>query len=77
MNPGPEQYLAPDSTPGVPGVLMYGHNHHVAWSVTNAIADVSDLFVERFNDDFTQYEHEISAAMHLGICKASAARRAS
>lgn len=46
------------STPGVPGVLMYGHNHHVAWSVTNAIADVSDLFVERFNDDFTQYEHE-------------------
>ncbi len=46
------------STPGVPGVLMYGHNHHVAWSVTNAMADVSDLFVERFNDDFTQYEHD-------------------
>ena len=46
------------STPGVPGMLMYGHNHHVAWSVTNAIADVSDVFIERFNDDFSRYEHE-------------------
>jgi penicillin amidase len=46
------------STPGVPGMLMYGHNHKVAWSVTNAIADVSDLFVERFNEDYSLYEHE-------------------
>ena len=40
------------------GVDRFYRRLGVAWSVTNAVADVSDLFVERFNDDFTQYEHQ-------------------
>lgn len=32
--------------PGVPGVVI-GHNHTIAWGMTNANPDVQDLFVER------------------------------
>lgn len=34
--------------PGVPGVVV-GHNGRLAWGVTNLMADVQDLFVERLN----------------------------
>ena len=34
------------SLPGVPGVTM-GQNNDVAWSFTNVMADVMDLFIER------------------------------
>lgn len=40
--------------PGVPGVFM-GHNGDVAWSFTNVLADVQDLYVERVDGD--RYEH--------------------
>ncbi len=40
--------------PGTPGVWM-GHNNDVAWTFTNAMADVEDLYVERIEDD--RYEH--------------------
>ena len=33
------------SIPGVPGVVI-GHNDHIAWSFTYALADTEDLFVE-------------------------------
>lgn len=36
------------SFPGAPGVII-GHNRHVAWGVTNAISDVEDLYIEKFN----------------------------
>lgn len=34
--------------PGSPGVVI-GHNGRIAWGVTNLMADVQDLFVERLN----------------------------
>jgi penicillin amidase len=42
--------------PGAPGVII-GHNRHVAWGVTNAISDVEDLYIEKFNpQNPDQYE---------------------
>ena len=35
------------SLPGTPGVVI-GHNEEIAWSVTAALTDVQDLYVERF-----------------------------
>lgn len=44
------------SFPGSPGVII-GHNRHVAWGVTNAISDVEDLYIEKFNpQNPNQYE---------------------
>lgn len=34
------------SLAGVPGIII-GHNAHVAWGVTNSLADCQDLYVER------------------------------
>jgi penicillin amidase len=34
--------------PGVPAVII-GHNRRIAWGLTNLMADVQDLFVERLN----------------------------
>ena len=42
------------SLPGVPGIFM-GHNNDVAWTFTNVMADVEDLYVERIEGD--RYEH--------------------
>lgn len=36
------------SFPGAPGIVI-GHNEHIAWGVTNAVSDVQDLYIERFN----------------------------
>ena len=46
----PEWEMTGVSTPGVPGIFLYGHNGHVGWTVTNALADIADLFVERFDE---------------------------
>ncbi|MCS6885774.1 MAG: penicillin acylase family protein [Acidobacteriota bacterium] len=35
--------------PGIPFVAI-GHNRRIAWGVTSAMADVQDLFIERFHD---------------------------
>ncbi|GER89220.1 peptidase S45 [Dictyobacter vulcani] len=44
------------SFPGAPGVII-GHNQHIAWGVTNAVSDVQDLYVEKFNpENPRQYE---------------------
>lgn len=44
------------SFPGAPGIVI-GHNRHVAWGVTNAISDVEDLYIEKFNpQNPNQYE---------------------
>lgn len=46
------------SFPGAPGVVI-GHNQHIAWGVTNAISDVQDLYVEKFNPaNPSQYEYQ-------------------
>ncbi|HLI05471.1 MAG TPA: penicillin acylase family protein [Ktedonobacteraceae bacterium] len=46
------------SFPGTPGVVI-GHNRHIAWGVTNAISDVEDLYIEKFNpQNSRQYEYK-------------------
>lgn len=46
------------SFPGCPGVVI-GHNQHIAWGVTNAISDVQDLYIEKFNPHNPhQYEYQ-------------------
>ena len=45
------------SLPGTPGVVI-GHNEEIAWSVTAALTDVQDLYVERFVEgDERSYEY--------------------
>lgn len=43
--------------PGVPGFPHVGHNHDVAWCVTHAMADIQDLFLERFDDEGRRHLH--------------------
>ena len=43
--------------PGLPGLLM-GQNNDVAWSFTNVMADVMDLFIERIDGDTYEFEGE-------------------
>jgi penicillin G amidase len=46
------------SFPGSPGVVI-GHNQHIAWGITNAVSDVQDLYVEKFNPQNPhQYEYQ-------------------
>lgn len=46
------------SFPGTPGITI-GHNQHIAWGVTNAISDVQDLYIEKFNPHNPhQYEYQ-------------------
>jgi penicillin G amidase len=37
------------SLPGMPGIVL-GHNHNIAWGISNMCADVQDLYVERLDD---------------------------
>jgi len=53
----PEWEIIGVSTPGVPGMFLYGHNGHVGWTVTNATADIADLFVEKFDESYSKYLH--------------------
>ena len=43
------------TVPGIPGIYM-GHNNDVAWSFTNVMADVQDLYIERVEGE--RYEHD-------------------
>ena len=46
------------SFPGTPGIVI-GHNDSIAWGVTNAISDVQDLYIEKFNpQNPQQYEYQ-------------------
>jgi penicillin amidase len=45
------------SLPGTPGVVI-GHNETIAWSVTAALTDVQDLYIERLEEgDTNLYEY--------------------
>jgi penicillin G amidase len=44
------------SFPGTAGVVI-GHNQHIAWGITNAVSDVEDLYVEKF-DPQNPYHYE-------------------
>jgi penicillin amidase len=43
------------SLPGMPGVYM-GQNNDVAWTITNVMGDVQDLFVERIENEHYLFE---------------------
>ncbi|HXZ04889.1 MAG TPA: penicillin acylase family protein, partial [Ktedonobacteraceae bacterium] len=44
------------SFPGTPGIVI-GHNQYISWGVTNAISDVEDLYLEKFNPN-NPYQYE-------------------
>ena len=46
------------SFPGVPGVQHFGQNAHLAWGVTNAMADYQDLYVERLDNPAVERREE-------------------
>lgn len=46
------------SFPGLPGIVI-GHNQYIAWGATNAVSDVQDLYLEKFNPQNPhQYEYQ-------------------
>jgi penicillin G amidase len=45
------------SLPGMPGIYM-GQNNDVCWTITNVMADIQDLFVERIEGDEYLFEDE-------------------
>jgi penicillin amidase len=45
------------SIPGLPGITL-GQNNDVAWSFTNVLADVEDLFLERIDGDSYEFRGE-------------------
>ncbi|HZO73273.1 MAG TPA: penicillin acylase family protein [Ktedonobacteraceae bacterium] len=50
------------SFPGSPGIVI-GHNQHIAWGVTNAVSDVEDLYIEKFNPE-NPYQYEFQGQWH-------------
>jgi penicillin G amidase len=52
-----ERFVRGASMPGLIGIYM-GQNNDVAWTFTNAMADVEDLFVERIEDESYLFEDE-------------------
>jgi penicillin amidase len=52
-----DRFCRGGSLPGTLGIA-FGHNNEVAWTLTNAMADVMDLFVERVDGDRYLFEGE-------------------
>jgi penicillin amidase len=52
-----ERFVRGLAFPGAPGVVM-GQTNDVAWSFTNAMADVEDLYVERIDGDRYLFDGE-------------------
>ena len=46
----PDYSIIGYSIPGMPGVMHFCHNEHVAWGMTFGSADTQDLFIERFRE---------------------------
>ena len=44
------------AVPGVPGIAHFAHTGHVAWAITNAMADYQDLYRERLRRRGTRVE---------------------
>jgi penicillin amidase len=46
------------SLPGAPGIII-GHNHSIAWGMTNVMADDADFFIEQEDSlDHNRYQHK-------------------
>ncbi|HWC08970.1 MAG TPA: penicillin acylase family protein, partial [Solirubrobacterales bacterium] len=52
-----DRFVRGASMPGMPGIYM-GQNNDVAWTITNVMGDVQDLFVERIDGDTYLFEDE-------------------
>ncbi|MBA3866880.1 MAG: penicillin acylase family protein [Solirubrobacterales bacterium] len=52
-----DRFVRGASLPGMPGIYM-GQNNDVAWTITNVMADVQDLFVERVEGERYLFEDE-------------------
>jgi penicillin amidase len=52
-----DRFVRGASLPGMPGVYM-GQNNDVCWTITNVMADVQDLFVEKVEGDDYLFEDE-------------------
>jgi penicillin G amidase len=52
-----ERFARGASLPGTPGISM-GQSNDVAWTFTNVMADVQDLFVEQLDGDRYRFEDE-------------------
>jgi penicillin amidase len=52
-----DRFCRGGSLPGIPGIA-FGQNNDVAWTFTNVMADVMDLFVERIDGDSYEFEGE-------------------
>src|SRR6266487_2240852 len=44
------------SFPGAPTIVI-GHNQYIAWGFTNAVSDIEDLYIEKFNPQ-NPYQYE-------------------
>jgi penicillin amidase len=51
------------SFPGVP-LLIIGHNHRIAWGVTDLPADVQDMYIEKLNDPDNPTQYEFKGQWH-------------
>jgi len=51
------RFIRGASLPGMPSVYM-GQGNDVCWTITNVMADVQDLFIERIEDDRYRFEDE-------------------
>lgn len=58
----PDWQAAGATMAGVPGIII-GHNEHIAWSLTNVMADITDLFVFRL--DPNQPDHYLAGDRSL------------
>lgn len=52
-----DRFVRGASMPGMPGIYM-GQNNDVAWTITNVMGDVQDLFVERVEGERYLFEDE-------------------
>ena len=50
-----DNYLSGASVPGNP-MIYVGKNKRITWTVTAALADISDLWQEELNEDETKYK---------------------
>jgi len=55
--------------PGIPGFPHFGHGGEVAWSITHAMADDQDLYVERF--DARGRVHDVDGPVEVARSRAT------
>ena len=64
------------SVPGMPMVMHFAHNRHVAWGMTHGGVDTQDLFVEQLRRTDDGVEYLFKGEMAICGDNATAASRA-